>query len=137
MIVVDTGVLYAAADRDDPDHDASVQLLADFPPEALLVPTTVIAETAWLIESRLGPIAEVAFLRALEQGELTRIDLTTDDWGRVTELVERYADLGLGTVDASIVAIAERLEIGVIATLNRRDFAIVQPSHGAPFDLIP
>lgn len=90
-----------------------------------------------MIESRLGPIAEVAFLRALEQGELTRIDLTTEDWGRVTELVERYADLGLGTVDASIVAIAERLEIGVIATLNRRDFAIVQPSHGAPFDLIP
>ena len=49
----------------------------------------------------------------------------------------RYADLELGTVDASIVAVAERLEIEVIATLNRRDFAVVQPSHVAAFDLVP
>ena len=42
MIVVDTGVLYAVADRDDPDHDGSEQALADRPPEALLVPAPVI-----------------------------------------------------------------------------------------------
>lgn len=53
MIVVDTGVLYAAADRDDPDHAASVEVLADLQPGALLVPSPVITETAWLIESRL------------------------------------------------------------------------------------
>lgn len=70
-------------------------------------------------------------------GELTRIDLITEDWARVVVLVEQYADLGLGTVDASIIAVAERLEIGVIATLNRRDFAVVQPSHGTAFELIP
>lgn len=102
-----------------------------------MVPTTVIVETAWFIESRLGPSAEVAFLRAIDQGELIRVDLTTEDLSRVADLVEQYADLGLGTVDASIVAIAERLEIGVIATLTRRDFAIVRPSHSAAFDLIP
>lgn len=68
MIVVDTGVLYAVADRDDPDHAISQQLLEERLPEALLVPTTVITETAWLIESRLGPLAEVAFLRAIYQG---------------------------------------------------------------------
>lgn len=77
-------------------------------------------------ESRLGPSAELAFLQAIHQGELTRIDLTTEDWARVIDLVEQYADLGLGTVDASIGAMAERLEIDVIATLNRRDFAIVR-----------
>ena len=79
----------------------------------------------------------MAFLQAIHQGELTRIDLTTEDWARVIDLVEQYADLGLGTVDASIVAIAERLEIDVIATLNRRDFAIVQPDHVAAFELVP
>lgn len=137
MIVVDTGVLYAVADRDDPDHAISQQLLEERLPEALLVPTTVITETAWLIESRLGSSAEVAFLRAIHQSELTRIDLVTEDWARVIDLVEQYADLGLGTVDASIVAIAERLEIDVIATLNRRDFAIVQPNHAEAFELVP
>ncbi|HZD23265.1 MAG TPA: PIN domain-containing protein [Acidimicrobiia bacterium] len=137
MIVVDTGVLYAVADRDDPDHIVSQKVLADRSAEPLLVPTTVITETAWLIESRLGTSAEAAFLRAIHQGELTRVDLTAEDWSRVIDLVEQYTDLGLGTVDASIVAVAERLEVDVIATLNRRDFAVVQPSHVPAFDLIP
>lgn len=137
MIVVDTGVLYAVADRDDPDHVVSQQILADRSAEPLLVPITVLTETAWLIESRLGPSGEAAFLRAIHLGELTRVDLTAEDWGRVIDLVEQYADLGLGTVDASIVAVAERLDIGVIATLNRRDFAIVRPRHGAAFEIIP
>jgi predicted nucleic acid-binding protein len=137
VIVVDTGVLYAVADRDDPDHAVSQRVLEDRSKEPLLVPTTVMTETAWLIESRLGPSAEAAFLRSIHQGELTRVDLTTQDWGRVIDMVEQYADLELGTVDASIVAVAERLEIEVIATLNRSDFAVVQPSHVAAFDLVP
>lgn len=67
----------------------------------------------------------------------SRVDLTGGDWNRVVQLVEEYADLGLGTVDASIIAVAERLEIGVIATLNRRDFLIVRPSHVDALELVP
>jgi hypothetical protein len=84
----------------------------------------------------LGPSAEVASSRAINHGELARVDLTTQDWARVIDLVERYADLGLGTVDASIIAIAGRLEIEAIATLNRRDFATVRPSHAPAFECI-
>lgn len=60
-----------------------------------------------------------------------------DDWARIVGLLEQYADLGLGTVDASVVAVAERLGVLVIATLNHRDFAVVQPSHDTAFELIP
>lgn len=76
-------------------------------------------------------------LRAIPQGEPIRTNLTAQDRARVIDLIKRYADLGLGTVDASIVAIAERLAIDEIATLNRRDFAIVRPSHAPAFELIP
>jgi len=137
VIVVDTGVLYAVADRDDPDHDTSEQLLARRPADTLLVPTTVMTETAWLIETRLGPASEAAFLRALHQGELTHVELTDTDLARTVELVDRYADMSLGTVDASIVAIAERLGITTIATLDHRDFAVVRPAHCDAFELIP
>ena len=63
--------------------------------------------------------------------------LTEADYQRIIELVERYADMGIGTVDASIVAAAERLGITTVATLNRRDLAVVRPTHVDAFDLVP
>ena len=80
--------------------------------------------------------AEARFLRALS-GELQRVDLADEDWARAVELIERYADLGLGLVDASVVAVAERLGVTDIATLDRRDFAVVRPRHVVAFTLLP
>jgi predicted nucleic acid-binding protein len=55
----------------------------------------------------------------------------------MAELVHRYADLPLGTVDASVIAAAERLAIGRVATLDRRHFSVVRPRHVDAFVLIP
>ena len=136
MIVVDTGVLYGAVDRDDPRQADCAAVLEAHAGE-LAAPVPVIVETAWLIESRVGPDAEAAFLRSVNAGEIERVDLTVDDWVRVVELIERYADLHLGTVDASVVAVAERLGIATIATLNERDFRVVRPQHVDAFTLLP
>ncbi|MGH7749539.1 MAG: type II toxin-antitoxin system VapC family toxin [Candidatus Dormibacteria bacterium] len=96
------------------------------------------AETAWLIEDRLGPQAEVAFLRSITRGELSRVDLVESDWERCVELVERYADLGLGLVDASLIAVAERLGVATLATLNHRDFTVVRtPATSTPSPCSP
>ena len=70
-------------------------------------------------------------------GDLRVEALITEDWTRVGELVERYADLGLGGVDASVVALAERLGVHAIATLDRRHFTVVQPAHCDAFELLP
>lgn len=59
------------------------------------------------------------------------------DWERIAELVERYADLGLGGVDASVVAVAERLHVREIATLDHRDFSVVRPRNVDAFELLP
>ena len=59
------------------------------------------------------------------------------DWLRIGELVWQYRDLPLGTVDASVVAAAERLLISSVATLDRRHFAVVQPAHLESFALVP
>jgi predicted nucleic acid-binding protein len=136
VILVDTGVAYGAADRDDPDHEASAAVLRAHAGE-LVIPTPVIVETSWLIGDRLGPAAEVAFLRSVLAGELRRVDLNDADWSRAIELVERYADLKLGLVDASVVSLAERLVITSLATLNHRDFRVVRPVHTDAFELLP
>ena len=59
------------------------------------------------------------------------------DYERMAELVGQYANLDLGAADASIVALAERLGVSTIATVDRRDFSVVRPKHVAAFDLVP
>jgi predicted nucleic acid-binding protein len=55
----------------------------------------------------------------------------------MAELVKQYADFPLGSVDASVVAVAERLGVEHVATLDRRHFSVVQPSHVAALVLVP
>lgn len=61
--------------------------------------------------------------------------LAADDWRRAAELVIRYADLPLGAVDASVVAVAERLGLAEIATIDRRHFSVVRPRNIDAFTL--
>lgn len=137
MLLVDTNVWVETADATNRAYQACVDVLAANVGR-LVTPVTVVVETAWLIESRLGPAAETRFLRTVTTPEaVTIVDLTPADWVRVIELVDTYADLGLGTVDASIIAVAERLGITTIATMNARDFRVVRPAHTTAFDLVP
>jgi len=97
----------------------------------------VVVEVTYLVATRLGPEAEVRFLGSLASGQLVVEPVNASDWERIAELVWQYRDLPLGTVDASLVAAAERLGITTVATLDRRDFSIVRPAHVAAFDLVP
>ena len=136
MIVCDTGPLVAAADRDDAHHDTVAATLEGLR-EPLVVPAPVVVEVCWLLERNLGAAAEAAFLSAGAQGELAIEDLIPADYERMAVLVETYADLPLGMVDASVVAVAERLGITRLLTINRRDFAVVRPAHVDAFELLP
>jgi len=135
-VVVDTGVLVSAADVDEPRHLACSQLLRQHR-GVLVVPTPVVPETAWLIEARLGPAAEARFLRLVTTGVLQVVDLIVADYQRCIALIETYADMGLGVVDASVVTVAENLKATTLATLNHRDFTVVRPRHVAAFELVP
>ena len=63
--------------------------------------------------------------------------VTAEDLVRVHEILEQYADSQLDFTDAAIVAIAERLIITRVYTLDRRDFSIIRPSHCYYFELLP
>lgn len=93
------------------------------------MPSLVLAEAGYLVAKALGPSAEAALLRAAARGEFRLEPPTSADLKRMAELVEQYADLPLGTVDASVVATAERLGQAEIATLDRRHFTVVRSRH--------
>lgn len=101
------------------------------------MPVLVVTEVVYLLGTRLGPEAEVRFLGSLASGELVVEDVNASDWIRVAELVWTYRDLPLGTVDASLVAAAERLGIIAVATLDRRHFSVVRPRHAPALELLP
>ncbi len=136
MIVVDTGPLYAAADLRDAHNEVCVALF-ETAPGPLVVPDSVVIETSYLIEKWLGPKAESRFLNALAGDDYRVEELTRADLVRMAELVDTYADLPLGAVDASVVAVAERLGATDIATLDRRHFSVVRPAHIEAFRLLP
>ena len=136
MLIVDAGPLYAAAARRDKHHEQSVELLSTAA-RPLLVPALVVTEISYLLADRIGPHAELAFARSLAEAQLVVEPVLDSDWGRIAELTEKYLDLPLGIVDASIVALAERCGLDVIATLDRRHFRAVRPRHVEAFTLVP
>jgi len=139
MIVCDTGPLVAAALSDDDDHHACVELLTGLhlASRPLLVPGPVVAEVGYLLAREAGAAVESLFLRSLGAGDLTPVDLSAADFDRMADLVDQYADLPLGTTDAAVIAIAERLGITDIATLDHRHFTVIRPRHAAAFTLLP
>lgn len=132
--LMDTGALYALADSDDAWHER-MRAFIEEEPRILLVPVTVLPETAYLLRSRLGPEAENLFIESVAAGELSLEGLKSSDVARSADLMKRYEFLGF--VDASIVAIAERLRLAALVTTDRRDFRRVRPKHLKAFELLP
>lgn len=134
LAIVDAGPLLAAANAADPDHARCLAVLGRRDLQ-LVIAAPAVAEVSYLLGARAGPTAEAAFLRGLAAYDVEAP--RGEDWLRVAELVERYADLSLGGTDASIVALAERLDTDVVVTLDRRHFGVVRPRHRAALRLLP
>jgi len=134
--LVDTGILYAFADRKDKWHLRAASFI-DESACRLVVPSTVLPETCYLLNTCIGQAAEIAFIRAIIDRELIVDQVTTADLIRVAELMVTYSDANIGMVDASLVAVAERLKVSKILTTDRRHFAMIKPKHCKSFQLLP
>jgi uncharacterized protein len=98
---------------------------------------TVIAETGYLLGARGGVRSEALFLRSLAEGTFHCVPFEPADFVRIAELVETYSHFPLGTTDASVIAVAKRLNVTEIATVDHRHFAAVQPRHADALTLFP
>ncbi len=135
-LVCDTGPILAALDAADPDHERCARLLTDAT-EDLIVPTLVLAELDYWCARRLGASAWLIFLEDALAGVYRVESPTGADLVRCRDLQDRYADLSLGVVDASVVALVERLGEPKVATLDQRHFRAVRPAHVEALELRP
>jgi uncharacterized protein len=135
-LVLDTGPLLAALDAADPDHKRCVDLIGSAE-EDLIVPALVLSELDYWCHERLTGDVWLAFLEDLLAGAYQVENPTYGDLERCHELQLAYADLELGVVDASVLALAERLGESKVATLDHRHFSTVRPANVEALELLP
>jgi hypothetical protein len=135
-LILDTGVLYAAMDRSDRAHHDCRALVEDAY-EPLVLPSPILPEMDYLVARHLGPGAMVALISDIEGGAFHVEDLVVEDYRRVADVLDRYADQDVDFVDAAVLAVVERLGETKLATLDHRHFAVLRPRHVPALDLVP
>ena len=135
-LLLDTGALYALADRDDRWHARTVAVLEKRAGDRV-VPITVLTEACYLLGAHLGVAAERRLIRATLDGELLLEGVILSDLERADQVLQKYSDANVGLVDATVVAIAERLGIRQVVTTDRKHFNLFRPRHCRAFELLP
>lgn len=135
-LILDTGPLLASLDAADPDHERCASLVTGAT-EDLVVPALVLGELDYWCAQRLSVDAWLIFLEDVERGVYAIEAPTLVDLERCRELQDQYRDLALGVVDASVIALAERLNEPKVGTLDERHFRVVRPRHVPALELWP
>ncbi|HLV78819.1 MAG TPA: PIN domain-containing protein [Chthonomonadaceae bacterium] len=133
--LIDAGPLVAVVNRNDTNHRAAAALLRELNcPFTTTLPA--ITEAMYLAHARLGLRAQQALWKMLLRGDLILEHPTGEDLSRMHELMTKYADLPMDFADASLVAIAERLNLSRILTLDRDDFSVYRLHNRTPLLVI-
>ena len=136
MIILDTSGLLAAIDASQHQHEAARRALETTPPPWLLSPF-VLAELDYLLGARVGQAAELAMLAEVGRGVYRLESFESDEITAAERLIRRYASLGIGLADASLVVLANRYGTRDVLTLDERHFRAIRGPAGRPFTLLP
>ncbi|HEY5285712.1 MAG TPA: PIN domain-containing protein [Solirubrobacteraceae bacterium] len=137
MIVLDTSVVLAFMDRDDPNHERVREWMEAIKEELCATPL-ILAELDHLVPRIGGARAAEALRASFESGAYT-VEWWRSALYETIEIASRYQSIDLGLTDASLIALAAHLETQKIATLDERHFRAVRPLDGATerFTLLP
>lgn len=133
--LLDTGFVLALLSANDPLHEGCKAVMAG--ERSPLLPTPVLPELAYMTIRNLGHSAYVSFLRFALAGQPKLVFASSADFARAADIMEKYADSRIDFVDCVITAMAERLNISRILTVDQRHFRLLRPSHTPTFDILP
>jgi predicted nucleic acid-binding protein len=128
-IVVDAGPLIALFDRDDSHHRRAIEFIRN-QRSRLVTNLPVLTEAAFML--RFSREARRDFLW-WAHGSLDIDQSTSIDLPRIISLLDKYHDVPADFADVSLVALAERLNVSRIASVDR-DFAIYRLSGKRRFE---
>lgn len=133
--VADTGFVIALINRSDKYHQQVASAYKQ--PSEIILPQTTLAEIAYLLQSRAEQLAVVRFIEFLPSSKLKVLPLTDEDLQLAGRILRQYAGSRIDFVDATVMAVAERLQLETVCTVDRRDFQIYRPSFASYFTLLP
>ncbi len=134
-VLIDTGPILSLADQSDPRH-VEVKKVWKSSRGPFVTSIAIIPEACYLLLKYLGPEAELRFLESWQSGEFQVEPVGSKDLQRILEVLNQYKDQQFGFADASLFALAERLKIRSILTLDQRHFSAYRPSHCSHWEFL-
>ena len=136
MTLTDTGPLVALLDRADGNHAGCRDAATKLPAGPLLTTWPCFVEAMYLLGSVGGFDYQSELWKLNSTGRLLLHDLSSAEFERMNELMEKYRDTPMDLADASLVVTAESLSIRQIFTLDG-DFRVYRLSDGSVLDIVP
>ena len=134
-VIADTGFVVALANRLDDRHADVAPIYAQYP--KILLPQVVLVEVAYLINRDAGMTTVIKFLAGLPASRFELVAAVEQDITRSAGILDHYLDSKIDFVDACVMAMAERLNIRTVLTIDQRDFRLFRPTHCESFILKP
>jgi predicted nucleic acid-binding protein len=133
--LIDAGPLVAVLNRSDDYYAECLRLFRSLG-RPFYTTLPVLGEAMYLLGKRVGWAAQEGLWKLVLHGDLVLEHLTPMELVRMSEMMSKYSDLPMDFADASLVALAERLSVNRIFTVDRRDFSTYRLHDKKPFTII-
>ena len=136
MILCDSGALVALLNAADPDHLTCKKALSRLPADRLLTTVPCLVEAMYFLGKAQGFRSQQLLWQMWVDGKL---DIHCPDnlaLHRIRELMEQYQNVPMDLADASLVAVAERMSLDVVFTLDS-DFYVYRRGDGQALQVVP
>lgn len=133
-VLLDTGFFVALIDKDEKQHLKCVDALEKWNGQ-VITSEAVLTETLYLVGESW--YAQKASLQFVIRGAVSISQLSLLSIHRVEYLMEKYHDIPMDYADATLVVLAEELDIDTIFTLDRKGFSAYRIKGKKIFKIIP
>jgi predicted nucleic acid-binding protein len=119
----------------EPFHEACLTVVRSAEPP-LVTTWPCFTEAMFVARRRVGWAGEQALWRMVERDTVLLMDLDLEARTRAANLMEKYRDVPMALAGASLVAIAEKLRVDTVFTIDK-DFDVYRLNGRRPFHLLP
>jgi len=132
--LIDTGPLVAYLALSDPAHNDVVACLDPFSGHLVTTSAVITEAMHFVADSPSGPrvLADFVTATGLQVFDLCR----PPELGEAVHLMERYADTPMDFADATLLLLAEALDVHQILTIDRRGFSTYRTRSNRHLDLV-